>query len=141
MSDNKNLETVQEETTETVVAAEEMEQAEKTGVVVFEDKKKAASQSANYTHTFKKPREIMGKKYNTMTFYFENLTGDDMEAVEEELAANNQFVLAPEVNSAFQARLAARAAGVASDEICRLPLGDYMKIKNKARDFLIAAGY
>ena len=82
MSDNKNLETVQEETTETV-AAEELEQAERTGVVVFEDKKKAASQSANYTHTFKKPREIMGKKYNTMTFYFENLTGDDMEAVEE----------------------------------------------------------
>ena len=83
----------------------------------------------------------MGKKYNTMTFYFENLTGDDMEAVEEELAANNQFVLAPEVNSAFQARLAARAAGVASDEICRLPIGDYMKIKNKARDFLVSAGY
>lgn len=140
MNDNKNLETVQEETTE-IVAAEEMEQAEKTGVVVMGDKKKAASQSANYTHTFKKPREIMGKKYNTMTFYFENLTGDDMEAVEEELAANNQFVLAPEVNSAFQARLAARAAGVASDEICRLPLGDYMKIKNKARDFLVSAGY
>ena len=126
MSDNKNLETVQEETTETV-AAEEMEQAEKTGVVVMGDKKKAASQSVNYTHTFKEPREIMGKKYKTMTFYFENLTGEDMEAVEEELAANNQFVLAPEVNSAFQARLAAR--------------GDYMKIKNKARDFLVSAGY
>ena len=101
MSDNKNLETVQEETTE-IVAAEEMEQAEKTGVVVMGDKKKAASQSANYTHTFKKPREIMGKKYNTMTFYFENLTGDDMEAVEEELAANNQFVLAPEVRQDLQ---------------------------------------
>ena len=140
MSDNKNFETVQEETTETV-AAEELEQAERTGVVVFEEKKKTASQSVNYTHTFKEPREIMGKKYKTMTFYFENLTGDDMEAVEEELAANNQFVLAPEVNSAFQARLAARAAGVASDEICRLPLGDYMKIKNKARDFLVSAGY
>ena len=62
MSDNKNLETVQEETTETV-AAEEMEQAEKTGVVVFEDKKKAASQSVNYTHTFKEPREIMESNY------------------------------------------------------------------------------
>ena len=140
MNDNRNLETTQEETTETV-AAEEMEQAEKTGVVVFEDKKKTISKSANYTHTFEEPREIMGKKYKNITFYFENLTGEDMEAIEEELAANNQFVLAPEVNSAFQAMLAARAAGIASDEIRRLPLRDYMKIKNKARDFLVSGGY
>ena len=97
--------------------------------------------SLNYTHTFKKPREIEGKKYTKLTFYFDNLTGEDIEAVEQELADQNKYALSPEISSAFQCILAAKAAGVASDEIRRLPVGDYMKIKNKARDFLIAAGY
>lgn len=140
MSDYRPATTEQEERTETFTA-EEMQEAESTGIVAVDEKKKAASTSKNYTHTFKKPREIMGKKYETLTFYFEDLTGDDMEAVEEELAAENQFVLAPEVSSAFQSRLAARAAKMPSDEIRRLPVGDYMKIKNKARDFLVSVGY
>ena len=76
-----------------------------------------------------------------MTFYFEKLTGEDIEAVEAELQDQNKYVLSPEISSAFQCILAAKAAGIASDEIRRLPVADYMKIKNKARDFLIAAGY
>ena len=112
-----------------------MQEAQASGVVNFDDKKKDKEEdgSLNYTHTFKKPREIEGKKYTKLTFYFDNLTGEDIEAVEQELADQNKY--------AFQCILAAKAAGVASDEIRRLPVGDYMKIKNKARDFLIAAGY
>lgn len=112
-------------------------------MVNFDDKKKDKEEdgSLNYTHTFKKPREIEGKKYTKLTFYFDNLTGEDIEAVEQELADQNKYALSPEISSAFQCILAAKAAGVASDEIRRLPVGDYMKIKNKARDFLIAAGY
>lgn len=120
---------------------QELQQAMSTGIVKFEDRKKEKKSSVNYTHEFAEPREIMGIKYKTLTFYFERLTGADMEAIEEELSANNQYVLAPEVSSVFQAMLAARAAGIASDEIRRLPIRDYMKIKNKARDFLVASGY
>ena len=76
-----------------------------------------------------------------MTFYFERLTGEDIEAIEAELQDQNKFVISPEISSIFQSMLAARAAGIASDEIRRLPVRDYMKIKNKARDFLVSAGY
>lgn len=121
--------------------AEEMREAQAAGVVNMADKKVEKEQSQNYTHTFKKPVEIEGKQYKTMTFYFERLTGDDIEAIEAELQDQNKYVLSPEISSVFQSMLAARAAGVASDEIRRLPVGDYMKIKNKARDFLVNAGY
>ena len=121
--------------------AQEMQEAQANGVVNLEDKKAGKEESLNYTHTFKTPREIEGKKYTKLTFYFEKLTGEDIEAVEAELQDQNKYVLSPEISSAFQCILAAKAAGIASDEIRRLPVADYMKIKNKARDFLIAAGY
>ncbi len=121
--------------------AQTMQDAQAAGVVDFAEKKEKKEESANYTHTFKNPVEIMGKKYTTLTFYFEKLTGEDIEEVEAELQDQNKYVLSPEISSAFQCILAAKAAGVASDEIRRLPVGDYMKIKNKARDFLLAAGY
>ena len=82
----------------------------------------------------------MGKKYTSLTFYFDRLTGEDIEAIEDELMDQNKFVLTPETSSSFQCILAAKAAGIASDEIRRLPVHDYMKIKNKARNFLINAG-
>ncbi len=136
----KNTETMEQQAAE---QAQEMQEAQASGVVSFEDKKteKEKETSLNYTHTFKTAREIEGKKYTSLTFYFENLTGEDIEAVEAELQDQNKYVLSPEISSAFQCILAAKAAGVASDEIRRLPVADYMKIKNKARDFLIAAGY
>lgn len=121
-------------------AAEEMKQAQKTGTVDFSEKKEEKEKSGNYTHTFKKPVEIEGKKYSSLTFYFENLTGEDIEAVEEELQDQNKYVLSPEISSAFQSMLAARAAKIPADEIRRLPIRDYMAIKNKARNFLINMG-
>lgn len=119
---------------------EEEVRAQATGTVDFAAKKEAKEESLNYTHKFAKPVEMEGKKYTTLTFYFENLNGEDIEAVEEELQSQNKYVLSPEISSAFQCILAAKAAGVASDDIRRLPVKDYMKIKNKARSFLLAAG-
>lgn len=118
---------------------QEMKNAQETGVVDFNKKKK--EESMNYTHEFSEPVEIAGKKYKSLTFYFEDLTGEDIEAVEEELQDQNKYVVTPEVSSAFQCILAAKAAGIGSDEIRRLKIKDYMRIKNKARDFLISAGY
>lgn len=131
------------DTTNTTNAAEMTEEevrAQATGIVDFAEKKAAKEESMNYTHKFSSPVEMEGKKYSTLTFYFDKLTGDDIEAVEAELQDQNKYVLSPEISSAFQCILAAKAAGVASDDIRRLPVKDYMKIKNKARSFLIAAG-
>lgn len=119
---------------------EAMQEAQKTGIVSMEDKKKEKQQSGNYTHNFKAPVTIEGKQYKSMTFYFEKLTGEDVEVIEEELQDQNKYVLSPEVSSVFQSMLAARAAGVGADEIKRLPISDYMKIKNKARAFLLSMG-
>lgn len=135
MEDNKVVQGQQEE------FADEMREAQKTGIVSMADKKNEKKTSLNYTHTFKAPVEINGQKQKALTFYFEKLTGEDVEAIEEELQDQNKYVLTPEVSSVFQTMLAARAAGVGADEIRRLPLGEYMKIKNQARSFLIESGY
>ena len=127
-------------TTNTAEMTKEEVRAQATGTVDFAEKKAAKEESMNYTHKFSSPVEMEGKKYTTLTFYFDKLTGDDIEAVEAELQDQNKYVLSPEISSAFQCILAAKAAGVASDDIRRLPVKDYMKIKNKARSFLIAAG-
>ena len=103
--------------------------------------KPADAHSMNYVHTFNPPVEITGTQYKSLTFYFERLTGEDVEAVELELQQRNIVVLSAEVSSAFQSAIAAKAARMASDEIRRLPLRDYMKIKNAARNFLVAVGY
>lgn len=125
---------------ESAATAEEMQQAQKTGTVDFSAKKEEKEKSGNYTHTFKNPVEIEGQKYTSLTFYFDRLTGEDIEAIEEELQDQNKYVLSPEISSAFQSMLAARAAKVPADEIRRLPVRDYMAIKNKARNFLINMG-
>lgn len=135
----KNINAEAEEM-EGVVTEEEMKEAQKTGTVDFSAKKEEKENSGTYVHKFKEPVEIMGKKYTSLTFYFDRLTGEDIEAVEDELMDQNKFVLTPETSSSFQCILAAKAAGIASDEIRRLPVHDYMKIKNKARNFLINAG-
>lgn len=133
-----------EEIMETNSDAAEVKEAQKTGVIDMSSKKdeeKNTQKSLNYTHKFREPVEMDGKKYETITFYFENLTGEDVEKIEEELQDQNKYVLSPEVSSQFQSMLAARAAGVSSDAIRELPMGDYMKIKNKARGFLLETGY
>jgi len=79
--------------------------------------------------------EITGTQYKNLTFYFERLTGEDVEAVELELQQRNIIVLDASVSSAFQCGIAARASGVASDDLARLPLRHYLKIKNAAREF------
>ena len=131
MEENKVVQGQEEE------FAAEMQEATKTGIVSMDGKKKEKKSSLNYTHNFKTPVEIEGQQYKSMTFYFEKLTGEDVEAIEEELQDQNKYVLTPEVSSVFQTMLAARAAGVAADEIRRLPLGEYMKIKNQGLDIQI----
>ena len=103
--------------------------------------KPADAHSMNYVHTFNPPIEITGTQYKSLTFYFERLTGEDVEAVELELQQRNIIVLDASISSAFQSTIAARAARIPSDELRLLPMADYMRIKNAARDFLVAVGY
>lgn len=114
-------------------AAEETKEAVK--VVTDSDTPEGA-----YVHEFTKPYTFEEKTYTKLVFDFEKLIGDDLVAIENEMAAVGEFALSPEISTSFLYRLAARAAGVGSDVISSLPIRDFGKIKNKSRDFLVSTG-
>ena len=94
-----------------------------------------------YVHEFKKPYTFEDKTYTRLIFDFEKLIGDDLVAIENEMAAVGEYALSPEISTSFLYRLAAKAAGVGSDVIAHMPIRDFGKIKNKSRDFLISTGF
>lgn len=99
------------------------------------------SDTGKYVHEFTKPYTYEDKTYTKLEFDFEKLIGDDLVAIENEMAAVGEYALSPEISTSFLYRLAARAAGVGSDVISHLPIRDFGKIKNKSRDFLISTGF
>ena len=126
MEDIKKTESTQEKTEETKA---------ETAVVTDSDTPQGA-----YVHKFQKPYTYEDKTYTELVFDFEKLIGDDLVAIENEMAAVGEFALSPEISTSFLYRLAARAAGVGSDVISSLPIRDFGKIKNKSRDFLVSTG-
>lgn len=94
-----------------------------------------------YVHEFTKPYTFEDKTYTRLVFDFEKLIGDDLVAIENEMAAVGEYALSPEISTSFLYRLAAKAAGAGSDVIAHLPIRDFGKIKNKSRDFLISTGF
>lgn len=94
-----------------------------------------------YVHTFKKPFKYEENTYTSISFNFDGLKGKDMIAIENEMTGQNEIVFAPEISASFLCRMAARAGGIGSDAIEAMPIGDFSKIKNAARNFLISTGY
>ena len=115
-------------------AAEETKEAVK--VVTDSDTPEGA-----YVHEFTKPYIFEEKTYTRLVFDFEKLIGNDLVAIENEMAAVGEYALSPEISTSFLYRLAAKAAGVGSDVIAHMPIRDFGKIKNKSRDFLISTGF
>lgn len=126
MEDIKKAENTQEKTEET-----------KAEVAVVTD---SDTPQGAYVHKFQKPYTYEDKTYTELVFDFEKLIGDDLVAIENEMAAVGEFALSPEISTSFLYRLAARAAGVGSDVISSMPIRDFGKIKNKSRDFLVSTG-
>jgi hypothetical protein len=94
-----------------------------------------------YVHRFKRPFEYEGTKYTTLNFYFERLTGRDVIAIETEMQAQNQYAIDPILSRNFQSRMAARAGGIGSDALEAMPIQEFNKIAQAARNFLIDSGY
>ncbi len=101
-------------------------------------KKLADGASGTYVHTFKKPFEYEGKKYKTLTFYFERLTGRDVLAIEHEMQENGEFALDPILSRTFQCKMAAKAGRIGSDALEAMSLRDFNKIAGAAKSFLMA---
>lgn len=115
-------------------AAEETKEA----VVIVTD---SDTPEGAYVHEFTKPYTFEEKTYTRLVFDFEKLIGNDLVAIENEMAAVGEYALSPEISTSFLYRLAAKAAGVGSDVIAHMPIRDFGKIKNKSRDFLISTGF
>lgn len=97
--------------------------------------------AGTYRHVFSKPYEYEDKTYKELVFDFEKLIGEDLVAIENEMAAVGEYVISPEISTSFLYRMAAKAANIGSDAIAHMPLRDFGKIKNQARDFLISTGF
>lgn len=97
--------------------------------------------NGEYTHRFKKPFEWEGQRYETIKFDFARLTGRDMNAIEREMQAVGESAYTAETSKVYQCRIAARAAKILPDVLEAMPMGDYHRITNAARNFLLATGY
>lgn len=116
----------------------------KKDVIVDEDEFSIAEQEAvesglSYTHTFKKPFEYQGKTYTSLTFNWDDLTGRDGLAIENEMQSMGKAVIVPTFSGEYLIRLAAKACTepIGSDAFEYMRIGDYNKIRAAARSFLL----
>ncbi len=102
--------------------------------------KEAAESEYEYTHAFRKPLNYMGKTYSELTFDWDQLTGKDGLAIENELQALGRPALIPTFSAEYKIRMAARACttpGIGADAFEVMKLHDFVKITDMARSFLL----
>ena len=99
----------------------------------------AAADPYTYVHKLIQPLEYEGKKYDTLTFDFGKLTGNDSLAIEAEMSALRQPVIVPSMSAGYLIRMACRACTqpIGVDVIGAMSIRDYNTIRTKARNFLM----
>lgn len=102
-----------------------------------------AEESSKKVYTFKKPLEYNGKKYETLTYDLDGLTGRDSMEVEEELVRLRKgVVIEGGLNTDYIIRIFCKACQepIGSDAFGYMSLTDYNRIKTLTRNFLLASG-
>ncbi|MBU5438307.1 phage tail assembly protein [Tissierella sp. MSJ-40] len=135
---NENIKSMNMEGAELTIKGENTDNQVETSAV---NKNATEGENGVYVHKFKKPFEFEGKKFETLNFYFDRLTGKDMISIETEMQEMGEYALAPEISRGFQCRMAAKAGGIGADVLESMPLVEFNKITNAARNFLISSGY
>ena len=135
MEDVRNIEANEQE----VLQATEEAESEQETAQVKEFPTVTDSDTKNI-YNLSKPFEWEGKTYTKLNLDFERLTGVDMIAIENEMAAVGEYALSPEISTSYLSKLAARAAGVGNDVIEHMPIRDFAKVKNRSRSFLLSTG-
>lgn len=99
----------------------------------------AAADPYTYTHKLQKPLDYEGKHYESLTFNWGKLTGNDSLAIEAELTSLNQPVIIPSMSAGYLIRMACRACTepIGVDVIGAMSIRDYNTIRTKARNFLL----
>lgn len=83
-----------------------------------------------------KPVVFEGQTYHELVCYFDDLTGNDMDAIGKEVASAGHMVINPGISTPFLAAFAARAARVPTTLVASLKAKDYQKATNAAQIFL-----
>lgn len=112
----------------------------------LEAEAKAGPDVRAYTHTFEEPFEYQGRTIMELTFDWGALTGEDHQAIEDDMLRHGQNLVIPAFTGAFLMGMAVRACTdrddngirIVSPELLRaLPFRDYQKIYMSARRFLL----
>lgn len=107
----------------------------------FESEERSAEEETEdiYKHVFKKKFEYEGKTYTELTFDFAGLTGRVALEIERELSAVGKSVVVPAFNSEYLIRMASKACNepIGADAFEIMQYADYVKITNKARNFIL----
>ena len=120
--------------------------ADAEAAVQLEAEAKAELDTMIYTHTFKEPFEFQGHTVTKLTFDWGGLTGEDHQAIEDDMLRHGQTLTIPSFSGPFLAGMAVRACLdrddngiriVNADFLKALPLRDYHKIYFSARRFLL----
>ena len=100
----------------------------------------------SYTHTFKNPFTYQDHTYETLTFNWGALTGNDHLEIESELLMRGKTLVSPEFSGDFLCRMAVRACTernadgfrtVSADTLKAMPMREYKALLGKARGFLL----
>lgn len=120
------------------VAGDELEQAQK----------EAAASTDIYTHRLRRPFTFEGNTFTELVFDWGSLTANDSLAIESEIEAKGKAVVVPEMSGEYLIRMAARACTTTGengrrlgvDAFQKLPMGDFNRIRGRARSFLLRWG-
>ena len=123
--------------------------ADAEAAVQLEAEAKAGPDVRTYTHTFAEPFEFRGRTVTELTFNWGALTGEDHQAIEDEVLRRGKTLVLPAYTGALLNGMAIRACTnrddngiriVDADFLKALPLRDYHKIYFSARRFLLRSG-
>lgn len=97
-----------------------------------------------YIHEFKKPFTWDGKEYETLTFDFASLTGADvLKIIDEQTMLGTAVAPVRQFDANFQLGTAIRACAekLGRDAYLSMPMGDFNRILDRARGFLLEQGF
>ena len=85
----------------------------------------------------KKPFPIDGEEVEKIEYDLDSLTGNDIERAISELGKKGIVITLVETDQRYHAMLFAYAAGIAYEDVCRLPMKDFTKATTAVRDFFL----
>lgn len=89
------------------------------------------------TLELKKPFMHDGEEITKIEYDLDSLTGNDIEKAVSDLGKKGVMIALVETDQRYHAMLFSIAAGMAYEDVCRLPMKDFTKATTAVRDFFL----